>query len=325
MAELTIVQAVNLALVEEMRRNKNIIVLGEDVGKNGGVFRATQGLLDEFGATRVVDTPLNESGIIGFAIGMGLYGLKAVPEIQFADFIWPATDQILSELIKFRYRSGGEYPCPIVIRTPYGGGIKGSHYHSQSIETVFVHNAGIKVVIPSNPYDTKGLLTAALREQDPVLFLEPKPIYRSFKQEVPENDYIVPIGKAAIPRKGTDVTLIAYGAMIPVCLEAARICDEDHNINCEIVDLRTLMPYDLEAIEKSVKKTGRVVIVYEAPKTLGYGAEISATIAERYIEYLEAPILRVTGYDTPFPYTLEMDYLPDPYKVTEAVIKAKNF
>ncbi|OLS28065.1 MAG: 2-oxoisovalerate dehydrogenase subunit beta [Candidatus Heimdallarchaeota archaeon LC_3] len=325
MTELTIVQAVNLTLFEEMRRNKDILVLGEDIGRNGGVFRATEGLIDEFGMNRIIDTPLNESGIIGFAIGLGLYGLKPVAEIQFADFIWPAADQMVSELAKFRYRTGGEYSCPVVVRAPYGGGIKGSHYHSQSIEAFFVHNAGIKVVIPSNPYDTKGLLTSALREPDPVLFLEPKSIYRAFKQEVPEGDYTVPIGKAAIPREGTDVTIIAYGAMIPVCLEAANICQEEHNISCEIVDLRTLMPYDLEAIEKSVKKTGRVVVVYEAPKTLGYGAEISATIAEKFIEYLESPILRVAGMDTPFPFTLEMDYLPDPYKVTEAVIKSYKF
>ena len=325
MAELNIVQAVNKALFEEMEKDNDVVVLGEDVGKNGGVFRATQGLIDKFGKQRVMDTPLSETGIIGFAIGLGLYGLKAVAEIQFADFIWPATDQMLSELAKFRYRSGGEYPCPIVVRTPYGGGIKGSHYHSQSIESVFVHNAGIKVVIPSNPYDTKGLLKASIRDPDPVLFLEPKPIYRAFKQEVPEKDYTVPIGKAAIPREGNDVTLLAYGAMIPVCLEAAKISQEESNISCEVVDLRTLMPYDLEAIEKSVKKTGRVVVVYEAPKTLGYGAELSAVIAERYIEYLESPILRVAGYDTPFPYTLELDYLPDPYKVTEAVNKAYNY
>jgi pyruvate/2-oxoglutarate/acetoin dehydrogenase E1 component len=213
----------------------------------------------------------------------------------------------------------------MVIRAPYGGGIKGALYHSQSIETVFVHNAGIKVVIPSNPYDTKGLLTSALRDADPVLFLEPKAIYRTIKQEVPEGEYLVPIGEAAIPRKGKDVTIIAFGAMIPMCMEAAKISEEEHNISCEVIDLRTLMPFDIKAIEHSVKKTGRVITVYEAPKTLGYGAEISATISERYIEYLEAPILRVAGLDTPFPYALEFDYLPDPYKITEAVLKAYNF
>ncbi|MFX0066767.1 MAG: alpha-ketoacid dehydrogenase subunit beta [Candidatus Hermodarchaeota archaeon] len=325
MAELTIVQAVNLALFEEMRRNKNVIVLGEDIGLNGGVFRATEGLIDEFGPERVLDTPLNESGIIGFAVGMALYGLRPVAEIQFADFIWPAADQIISEIAKFRYRSGGEYPCPIVIRTPYGGGIRGAHYHSQSIETYFVHTAGIKVIAPSNPYDTKGLLTAAMRDPDPCLFLEPKPIYRAFRQEVPEGDYTVPIGKAAIPKSGTDITLIAYGAMVRVCLEAAQICDTEHNISCEVLDLRTLMPFDKNMLEQSIKKTGRAVVVYEAPKSVGYGAEISATIAERWIEYLEAPILRVTGYDTPFPMTLEQDYLPDAYKVVEAAIKAYNY
>lgn len=325
MAELTIVQAVNLALFEEMERNKNIILLGEDIGQNGGVFRATVGLLDKYGSERVLDTPLNESGIIGFAVGMALYGLRPVAEIQFADFIWPATDQIVSEIAKFRYRSGGEYPCPVVIRTPYGGGIKGAHYHSQSIESFFVHIAGLKVVIPSNPYDTKGLLTSAMRDPDPVLFLEPKAIYRTLKQEVPEGNYTVPIGKAAIPRVGSDLTLIAYGAMIPVSLEAARICGADYNISCEVLDLRSLMPFDKDALEKSIRKTGRAVVVYEAPKSLGYGAEISATIAERWIEYLEAPILRVAGYDTPFPYTLEQDYLPDPYKIVESAVKAYNY
>ena len=323
--ELTIVQAVNQGLFEEMRRNKNILVFGEDIAKNGGVFRATQGLLDEFGSERVFNTPLNESGIIGFAVGLALYGLKPVAEIQFADFIWPAMDQLVSELAKLRFRTGGQFPAPVVVRAPYGGGIKGALYHSQSIETYFAHTAGIKIVIPSNPYDTKGLLVAALREPDPVLFLEPKPIYRSIKQDVPEGYYEVPIGSAAVPRTGDDVTLICYGAMVPVCLEAARIAEEEGRISCEVIDLRTLVPYDLQAIEKSVKKTGRVVNVYEAPKTLGFGAEMSATIAERYIEYLKGPILRVTGYDTPFPFKLEMDYLPDPYKVFEAIKKVYNF
>ncbi|MFX0092361.1 MAG: alpha-ketoacid dehydrogenase subunit beta [Candidatus Hodarchaeota archaeon] len=325
MAELTIVQAVNQAMFEEMRRNKNIIVLGEDIGQNGGVFRATAGLLEKYGSERVLDTPLNESGIIGFAVGMALYGLRPVAEIQFADFIFPGMDQIISEIAKFRYRSGGQYPCPVVIRTPYGGGIRGAHYHSQSIETYFVHTAGLKVVVPSNPYDTKGLLTAAMRDPDPVLFLEPKPIYRTFKQEVPEGEYTVPIGKAAVPRSGTDLTIVAYGAMVPVSLEAAKICDTEYNISCEVLDLRTLMPFDKDVLEQSVKKTGRAVVVYEAPKSVGYGAEISATIAERWIEYLEGPILRVAGYDTPFPFTLEQDYLPDPYKIVEAAIKAYNF
>ena len=325
MAELTLLQAINLTLMQEMKKNKDIIIIGEDIGRNGGVFRTTLGLLDEFGPERVIDTPLNESGIIGFAIGMAVYGLRPIAEIQFADFIWPGTDQMISELSKFRYRSGGKFPCPVVVRTPYGGGTKGALYHSQSIEIPFVNIAGIQVVVPSNPYDAKGLLTSALRSPDPVLFLEPKRIYRAFKREDPETEYTVPFGKADIPREGNDCTLIAYGAMIPVCLEAAEICAKEHNINCEVLDLRSLMPYDLEAIEKSVKKTGRVVVVYEAPKTGGYGAEISATIAERYIEYLEAPILRVTGYDTPFPFTLELDYLPDPYKVTEAVLKVYNY
>lgn len=324
MANLTLVQAVRDALLTEMTLDPRVVLMGEDVGLNGGVFRATEGLQKEFGEGRVLDTPLAESGIIGLACGLAVNGMKPVPEIQFMDFIYPAFDQIVSEVAKLRYRSGGGFTCPMVIRTPYGGGIKGGHYHSQSTEAYFAHTAGLKVVIPSNPYDTKGLLIAAIRDPDPVLFMEPKRLYRSVKGEVPEEAYTVEIGKAQVVRPGKDVTLIAWGAMVPVCLKAAELC-EPRGADCEVIDVRTLVPLDEETILESVRKTGRVVIVHEAQKTCGFGAEISALISEEAILSLEAPIVRVTGLDTPFPYTLEHIYLPDPERVALAVGKVKNF
>ncbi len=324
MAKMNIVQAVNSALREEMERDERVLVLGEDVGKNGGVFRCTEGLYDQFGPDRVIDTPLAESGIIGAAIGMALYGLRPVPEIQFLDFIYPGFDQIVSEAAKFRYRSGGEYPVPITIRTPYGGGIKGGHYHSQSTEAYFAHTPGLKVVIPSDPHDTKGLLLSSIRDPDPVLFMEPKKSYFSVRGEVPEGEYTVPLGEAKVLREGEDVSLFAYGAMIPVCQKAAEQAEEV-GIETDIVDLRTLMPLDVDAVLNSVKKTGRAVIVYEATKTCGYGAEIAALMAEKAIEYLEAPIIRVAGLDTPFPYALEDLYLPDAERVLDAVERAYSF
>lgn len=324
MANITLLQAINQALRDEMRRDDSVLLLGEDIGKNGGVFRTTEGLFDEFGEKRVIDTPLAEAGIIGMSIGMALYGLKPVPEIQFMDFIYPAFDQIVSELAKMRYRSGGQLSVPMVIRSPYGGGIRGGLYHSQSAEAYFAHTPGLKVVIPSNPYDAKGLLISAIRDEDPVIFLEPKRLYRSLKGEVPDTEYTVPIGKAAITKEGTDVSVFAYGSMIPLCLEAAEKAKEQ-NISVEVVDLRTIVPLDIETILASVRKTGRAVVVYEAPKTGGFGAEISATIAENAIEYLEAPIVRVAGFDTPFPYTLEHIYLPDSRRIFEAIEKTMKF
>lgn len=324
MANITLLQAINQALKEEMRRDERVIVLGEDVGKNGGVFRATEGIFDEFGSERSVDTPLAESGIIGMAIGMAMYGLRPVPEIQFMDFIYPAFDQIVSEMAKMRYRSGGQYTVPLVLRTPYGGGIRGGHYHSQSAEAYFAHTPGLKVVIPSNPYDAKGLLISAIRDEDPVIFMEPKRLYRSVKGEVPDTDYTVPIGKASITKEGKDISVFAYGAMIPICMEAAEKAKEK-NIDIEVVDLRSLVPLDKETILNSVKKTGRAVVVYEAPKTCGFGSEIAAIIAEEAVEYLEGPVLRVAGFDTPYPYTLEHVYMPDARRVLEAVEKVVNF
>jgi pyruvate dehydrogenase E1 component beta subunit len=325
MPTINIVQAVNQALREEMRRDDRIVILGEDVGKDGGVFRATEGLFDEFGGDRVMDTPLAEAGIIGAAIGMAIYGLNPVPEIQFLDFIYPAFDQIVTNLAKLRYRSGGQYSCHLVVRAPYGGGIKGGHYHSQSSEAYFTHTAGLKVVIPATPYDTKGLLLSSIRDADPIIFLEPKRIYRAVKGEVPEEEFTVPIGKARVAREGKDVSIFAYGAMLHVALQAAEAAKAKNGADCEVIDLRTLVPLDIDAIIASVQKTGRVVIVHEAPKTSGFGAEISAEIAERAIEYLKGPILRVTGFDTPFPYTLEEYYLPSVPRVQAAIEKIMQY
>ncbi|MDB4954278.1 MAG: Transketolase central region [Myxococcales bacterium] len=318
MPVMNLLESVRNALQTQMRADPRVVVLGEDVGKFGGVFRATSGLFDEFGGDRVIDTPLAEAGIIGTAIGMALYGLRPVPEIQFSDFIFPAFDQIVNELAKFRYRSGGQYPCPVVIRTPVGGGIRGGHYHSQSPEALFIHTPGLKVVCPSNPYDTKGLLLSCMRQNDPVLFMEPKRIYRASKGEVPEGDYTIELGKAAIVTQGTQCTVIAWSGMVSIAEEAAKKAAEA-GISIEVIDMRTLMPFDLETVLASVKKTGRCVIVHEAPKTCGFGAELIASIQERAIENLEAPILRVTGFDTPFPYSLEHEYLPNADRVVNAV------
>ncbi len=324
MAQMNMVQAINDALRTEMRRDSRVVLLGEDVGKVGGVFRVTQGLFDEFGENRVIDTPLSEGGIIGTAIGMALYGMVPVPEIQFADFIFPAFDQIVSEVAKFRYRSGGEYSSKMVIRTPVGGGIRGGHYHSQSPEALFIHTAGLKVVCPSNPYDAKGLLLASIRDPDPILFFEPKRVYRAARADVPEGDYTVPIGVAKVVRPGTHVTIVAWGAMLYEAIEAANQA-ASQGIDCEVIDLRTLWPVDIDTIVESVKKTGRVVIVHEAPKTCGFGGELIAMINERAFMSLEAPPVRVTGWDTPFPYSLEMDYLPLAGRILPAIVDTAKF
>lgn len=317
MTELTLVQAVNRGLAEAMRADPDVLVLGEDVGINGGVFRATEGLFKEFGGERVIDTPLSETGIVGTAIGMALYGLKPVAEIQFLDFIYPAYDQIVSELAKMRYRSGGQFPCHVVIRTPYGGGIKGGLYHSQSSEAYFCHTPGLKVIVPSTPADAKGLLLTAIHDEDPVLFLEPKRIYRSVSGEVPDGDHRVPFGVARTVREGTDLSLFAYGAMVPPTVDAAEALAGD-GVSAEVIDLRSLVPLDEEAVVRSVEKTGRAVIVHEAPRFCGFGAELAALLAERALYSLKAPIARVTGYDTPFPYSLEQLYLPNTDRILAA-------
>jgi 2-oxoisovalerate dehydrogenase E1 component beta subunit len=324
MPVMNVIQAVNDALRIEMRRDPDVVVLGEDVGRFGGVFRATQGLQQEFGADRVMDTPLAEGGIVGAALGMALYGLRPVPEIQFADFIFPAFDQIVNEVAKYRYRSGGQFSCPMVIRTPYGGGIRGGHYHSQSPEAHFIHTAGLKVVVPSNPRDAKGLLISAIRDPDPVLFFEPKRVYRAAKGEVPEGEYAIPLGQAAVTREGRQVTVIAWGAMWHEADRAAREAEAE-GIDCEVLDLRSLQPLDLDTIVTSVSKTGRAVIVHEAPRTCGFGAELVSLIQERCFLHLEAPIARVTGFDTPFPYSLEAEYLPRAPRILTAIRDAVRF
>jgi pyruvate dehydrogenase E1 component beta subunit len=324
MADMNLIEAVRDALRVEMRRDPRVVVLGEDVGRFGGVFRATEGLQEEFGPERCIDTPLAESGIVGTAIGMALYGMRPVPEIQFGDYIYPAFDQIVNELAKLRYRSGGEYSAPVIIRTPIGGGIKGGHYHSQSPEALFTHIPGLKVVCPSNPYDAKGLLASAIRGDDPVIFMEPKLYYRKPRAEVPEGEYTIPLGEAKVVRQGKQVTVIAWSAMVNTALEAAAK-GAAQGYDLEVLDLRTLVPFDESAILASVKKTGRVVIAHEAPRTSGFGAEIAATIAEKAILSLEAPIVRVTGLDTPFPYTLESEYLPDADRILDAVERVVSF
>jgi 2-oxoisovalerate dehydrogenase E1 component beta subunit len=320
MPQMNMVQAINDALRQEMRRDDRVVVLGEDVGKVGGVFRVTQQLFDEFGDSRVIDTPLSEGGIIGCAIGMALYGLVPVPEIQFSDFIWPAYDQIVNELAKMRYRSGGDHTAKMVIRAPVGGGIRGGHYHSQHPEAHFIHVPGLKVVCPSSPSDAKGLLIAAIRDPDPVLFFEPKRVYRAAKGEVPDGDYTVPLGVAATVRSGADVTVLAYGAMLYEAVDAATKAAAQ-GVEAEVIDLRTLWPLDIDAIVASVKKTGRLVVVHEAPRTCGLGAELTSLVTERVFYHLQAPPIRVTGYDTPFPYALEMDYLPLSNRILPALLK----
>ena len=331
MPTMTIVQAVNSALDVMLARDPDVLIFGEDVGYFGGVFRATEGLQRKHGLTRVFDTPIAEAGIMGIAVGMAAYGLRPVVEVQFADYIYPATDQLISEAARLRYRSGGEFTAPLTVRTPYGGGIFGGQTHSQSPEAIFTHVAGIKTVIPSNPYDAKGLLISAIEEDDPVIFFEPKRLYngpfegfrdrpvipwsKHPKSDVPDGHYRVPLGKAEVVRTGSALTVLAYGTMVHVALAAAA----ETGIDAEVIDLRTLLPLDIEAIEASVKRTGRCVIVHEATRTGGYGAELSALVQERCFYHLEAPIERVTGWDTPYPHTLEWAYFPGPKRVGEAM------
>ena len=316
---LTLVQAVRGGLKGEMQRDEDVVVLGEDVGENGGVFRATEGLYDEFGGDRVIDTPLAESGIIGTAVGMAAYGMRPVPEIQFSGFMYPGFDQIVSHAARFRTRSRGRFTLPMVIRAPYGGGIRAPEHHSESKEAFYTHEAGLNVVIPSTPYDAKGLLAASIRDPDPVVFLEPKLIYRAFREEVPDDDYTVELGEAAVRREGSDVSVFTWGAMTGPSIEAAESVADD-GIDVEVVDLRTLSPMDTDAIVESFKKTGRAVVVHEAPKTGGLAGEITATIQEEALYYQEAPIERVTGFDVPYPlYALEDYYMPEDARIEDAI------
>jgi pyruvate dehydrogenase E1 component beta subunit len=325
MAKLNIVQTVNLTLLQEMEHNPNVIVLGEDVGKNGGVFRATEGLQQKFGENRVVDTPLSESGIVGVAIGMAVYGMVPVAEIQFMGFIYAAMEQLISHAARIRTRSRGRFSCPLVVRAPYGGGIHAPEHHSESTEALFVHIPGLKVVVPSTPAETKGLLTSAIRDPDPVIFLEPARIYRAIKEEVPDEDYTIPLGKARIVQEGKHITLIAWGAMLRPTLQAAEMAMEE-GIESEVIDLRTLYPLDRDALIQSVKKTKRAVVVHEAPRVAGLGAEIVALMNEHALLYLEAPVERVTGFDTPIPLPrLEEFYLPNAKRIQRAIHKVARY
>jgi pyruvate dehydrogenase E1 component beta subunit len=325
MAKLNMVEAINLALREEMERDSRVVVLGEDVGKEGGVFRVTDGLQERFGTDRVVDTPLAESGIVGTAFGMAVYGLHPIAEIQFEGFLYPCLDQINNHISRIRNRSRGRFTCPMVIRTPYGGGIHAPEHHSDSPEAILAHIPGIKVVIPSTPYEAKGLLLSAIRDPDPVIFMEPKRIYRAIREEVPEGDYTIPLGKARLVQEGKDVTVIAWGAMVREVLNAAEQLKGD-KIELEIIDLRTISPIDIDTIITSIRKTGRGVIVHEAPKTCGLGAEIIALVNEKALLSLQAPVERVTGFDIPVPLLkTEHYYLPNPKRIVMAVKKVMTF
>jgi len=328
---MNMIQALRSAMDVMLERNPDVLVFGEDVGFFGGVFRCTEGLQAKYGKRRVFDTPIAEAGILATAVGMGAYGLRPVVEIQFADYIYPATDQLVSEAARLRYRSAGDFTAPITVRSPYGGGIFGGQTHSQSPEAIFTHVAGLKTVIPSTPYDAKGLLIAAIEDDDPVIFFEPKRIYngpfdghhdrpvtpwaKHPASEVPEGYYRIDLGKAAIVRPGEAVTVLAYGTMVHVALASA----EEAGIDAEVIDLRTLNPLDIEMIVTSVKKTGRCVIVHEATRTSGFGGELSALVQEYCFHHLEAPIVRVTGWDTPYPHAFEWEYFPGPKRVIEAL------
>ena len=331
MARMSMIEAIRDAHDIAMGQDDKVVVFGEDVGYFGGVFRCTKGLQEKYGRNRCFDAPINESGIVGTAIGMAAYGLRPCVEIQFADYVYPAYDQIVSEAARIRYRSDGDFTCPMVVRMPTGGGIYGGQTHSQSPEALFAHVAGLKTVIPSNPYDAKGLLISSIEDDDPVIFLEPKRLYycpfdgyhdrpvtpwsKNDLGEVPDGHYTVSLGKAAIRREGKDVTIVAYGTMVHVALAAA----EDAGIDAEVIDLRTIVPVDLDTVAESVKKTGRCVVVHEATRTCGFGAELVTLIANHCFYHLEAPPTRVTGYDTPYPHAQEWDYFPGPKRVGDAL------
>ncbi|MFC4076357.1 alpha-ketoacid dehydrogenase subunit beta [Salinithrix halophila] len=326
MATMTLIKAINDGLRAEMEQDENVIVLGEDVGVNGGVFRATADLYQNFGEKRSFDTPLAESAIIGAAIGLANHGFRPVPEIQFAGFVYECMDQIATQAARIRMRSGGRFTAPITIRIPYGGGVKTPEMHSDSLEALFMHSPGVKVVVPSNPYDAKGLLISAIRDEDPVIFYEPMKLYRSIKADVPEEAYTVPLGKANVVKEGSDVTLIAYGSMVHVAEKAAAQAEKERGVKAEVIDLRTISPFDLETIIGSVKKTHRAVVIHEAPQTGGVGAELTARINEEAILSLEAPVVRVTGFDTPYPLTaIEDEYLPSVERVCAGIYKTLDF
>jgi len=325
MAKRNLVEAINRGLMEEMERDSSVVILGEDVGREGGVFRVTDGLQAKFGGDRVIDTPLAESGIVGTAFGMAVKGLRPVAEIQFEGFLPPAMDQIMSHVARIRTRSRGRFTCPLVIRSPFGGGIHAPEHHSDSPEAIFIHTPGIKVVIPASPYDAKGLIKAAIRDPDPILFFEPKRIYRAVKEEVPDEEYTVPIGRAKMVREGNDITIVSWGAMVREALRAAEMVEKE-GIQAELIDLRTLSPMDEDAFLDSVRKTGRAIIVQEAPRTCSLGAEISARINEKALLSLVAPVERITGFDTIVPLLkLENHYLPSPERIVRGIRKVMKF
>ncbi|GIM47249.1 2-oxoisovalerate dehydrogenase subunit beta [Collibacillus ludicampi] len=326
MAQMTMIQAITDAMRVELKRDPSVLVFGEDVGKNGGVFRATDGLQKEFGENRVFDTPLAESGIGGLAVGLCLTGFRPVAEIQFFGFVFETFDAIASQAARMRYRSGGRYHCPIVFRSPFGGGVKTPELHADSLEGLMAQTPGVKVVIPSNPYDAKGLLISAIRDNDPVIFLEHMKLYRSFRGEVPEGEYTVPLGKANVVKEGSDVTVITYGAMVHTSLKAAEQIEKERGVKVEVIDLRTISPLDTETIIKSVEKTNRAVVVQEAQRQAGIAAEVIAQINEHAILSLEAPVVRVTAPDTVYPFAqVEDEWLPDPARVIEGINKVLDF
>lgn len=333
MSKMNMIEAINSAMDVTMGRDPDVVVFGEDAGYFGGVFRATAGLQKKYGKTRAFDTPITECGIIAVAVGMAAYGMRPVPEIQFADYIYPGLDQLVSEAARIRYRSAAQWTMPITVRSPFGGGIFGGQTHSQSPESIFTHICGVKTVIPSTPYDAKGLLIAAIEDNDPVIFFEPKRIYngpfdghydRPVKpwathpaSEVPEGHYTIPLGKAAVVSEGQDLTVLTYGTMVHVALAAV----EELGVDADVIDLRTLLPLDIDAIEASVKKTGRCLVIHEATRTSGFGAELAALVQERCFYHLEAPVERVTGFDTPYPHSLEWAYFPGPIRIGMAIEK----
>ena len=322
MANLTLVEAINLALTQEMAKDDRVLLIGEDIGTNGGVFRVTEGLHERFGGDRVVDTPLAESGIIGTAIGLAMGGLRPIPEIQFEGFLGPAYDQLCTHAGRMRSRTRGGLTVPMTVRVPVGGGIHAPELHSDSPEAIYSHNPGIKVVMPASPYDAKGLLISAIRDPDPVIFFEPKRIYRAFREEVPEEEYTIPIGKARVAREGGEMTMVSWGASVVQCMNAI----EESGRDIELIDLRTINPLDMDTVATSVRKTGRAIIVHEAPSNCGVGAELSARIMEQCFLHLEAPVQRVTGFDTLMPYyKLELEYLPNAERIGKAIVETAAY
>ena len=320
----TMAQAIAATLDREMSRDPNVVIIGEDVGKRGGVFLATDKLFDKYGPDRVIDSPLSEAAIIGAALGMAVYGLRPVAEIQFSDYVFPGFDQLVSQVAKIRYRSGGVFSAPLVVRMPAGGGVRGGHHHSQNPDAHFVHTAGLKVVYPSTPSDSAGLLRSAIRDDDPVIVMEPKRLYRSVKEEVPEDDHLVEIGKAAVRREGEDVVLVSYGGSMAETLKAADALAEQ-GVGAQVIDLRSLQPWDEELVLQAAARVGRVVLVSESPRSAGFMSEVSATISEEVMDSLLAPPLRVAGFDTPYPYAQDREYLPSPNRILRAVERALTY